>query len=427
MPTLSVSPSFSESRASRPRRTSRILISAHAWYGDLIGGSFRLASEFAEHLAQSGHEVTYVCCAVTGQDSAPKPEFVNGVRLVRYSPPRSSFGGLRRLAAHLASSRRVVSRLNSQKPFDAVQGHSPLQYFGALKALSSAQVTRSYAVHSPFDDEIAANRSSSHFSLAGTVATTIASRIDRSNLRNSDHVLTMSRYTLDCLERKHGGIAAKGSVLPGWVDTESFYSADDRQSLRHSLGESWNTNVPVFFTLRRLEQRMGLETLIAAAAILRKHGFHFRVLIGGGGSLRNQLQQQIIDLQLQDVVLLIGRIPEARLQAHYAAADCFVLPTRALECFGLIVLEAFACETPVIASNVAAIPELATYQGNEWLFPPGDANALADRMRQFLQGELNPAVGLREFAKSFDRKAMFARWTDALLHNRYTHSPCFAL
>lgn len=160
---------------------------------------------------------------------------------------------------------------------------------------------------------------------------------------------------------------------------------------------------------------MGLDTLIEACRLLRNDGYEFRTLIGGGGPLQNVLQQQIDASDLNQSVRLLGRLPEEQLAASYAAADCFILPTRALECFGLIVLEALACDTPVIASNVAAIPELAARQGEDWMFTSGDANQLYQRMASFLNGTLKPTQNLRHIAEEFDKLKILEQWSDILL------------
>src|SRR5207253_1011160 len=72
----------------------------------------------------------------------------------------------------------------------------------------------------------------------------------------------------------------------------------------------------------------------------------------------------------------------------YEAADLFILPTRDLECFGLIIVEALAMGCPVIASEVGAIPELLRPLAPEWLVPPGDVEKLRQKVTAFLDGSL---------------------------------------
>jgi glycosyltransferase involved in cell wall biosynthesis len=85
-----------------------------------------------------------------------------------------------------------------------------------------------------------------------------------------------------------------------------------------------------------------------------------------------------------------------------------------LECFGLIVLEAFAAGTPVIASRSGAIPEIAGRQGEDWLFDPGNDQQLAIRMRRFLTGDLPCTANLRQIAEEFDREKVLARWGELI-------------
>jgi glycosyltransferase involved in cell wall biosynthesis len=70
-----------------------------------------------------------------------------------------------------------------------------------------------------------------------------------------------------------------------------------------------------------------------------------------------------------------------------------VLPTRALECFGLIVLEAYACGLPVVATDVGAIPESVAPVAPGFLVPPDDPHALGAKLGEFLDGRAVPVVG----------------------------------
>jgi len=182
------------------------------------------------------------------------------------------------------------------------------------------------------------------------------------------------------------------------------------------LGAKWQTERPVFFSVRRLEPRMGLDLLVEAAQILRKRGQEFRIIIGGSGSAEESLHGQIASLNLQDHVFLVGRISEDQLPLCFAAADCFVLPTRALECFGLIVLESFATGTPVIATPVGAIPELVSQQGDGWLAAEASAAAIADRMTSFLRREsLWKRDSLRHVAEDYSVEKGLERMHGLLL------------
>ena len=388
-----------------------ILVVSHAWYGDLIGGAFRLASEFAVSLASSGHRVRFVCCAPEKKTAPTEPTNLGDLTIHRYAPPEKGTGGLSRLRYHIRQTEHLVRQLHEDSGFDVLSGHSPLQMLGALRAVEG-RVFSNYTVHSPFDDEVASN---SNRGIMNHFATFAARQVDRRITRRCDRLQTDSEFTLRVMIRKHGKAALrKGIVAPGWVESARFVPCPNRQTLRQQLGSQWDTNVPLFFTLRRLENRMGLEDLVNACRRLKENGLAFRTIIGGGGSLKQSLETMITRYGLQDQVFLAGRVAEELLPVCYAAADCFVLPTRALECFGLIVLEAFSCNTPVIASRAAAIPELAQRQGGSWMFEPGDVAELVSRMQSFIEGNLRPAVDLRSVAMEYDKPKVLKRWEELL-------------
>ena len=161
---------------------------------------------------------------------------------------------------------------------------------------------------------------------------------------------------------------------------------------------------------------MGLDLLVEAARILREQRHRFRIIIGGSGSAEESLRGQIASANLQNHVFLIGRIADGQLPLCFAAADCFVLPTRALECFGLIVLESFATGTPVIATPVGAIPELVSQQGDNWLAADATAPAIADRIACFLRRELAwERDSLRQIAEDYSAEKGMQRMCELLL------------
>ncbi|NNJ26387.1 glycosyltransferase family 4 protein [Alienimonas chondri] len=391
-----------------------ILITAHAWVDDLAGGSFKLATEFAESLADRGRRVHYVCC---GHERTPPPRTVErGVTVWRYPRPRGR--GPFALWGHVRGTAAAVQRVLAEAgPPDCLNGHTPLQFTGALRGLRGAKSRAReggrtvYTVHSPFADEFAAEgrRGPQAWS------TRVAAELEGRNCRRADAIVGLSAFTLHRLRALCPDISTLrdapvggASVCHGWIDIERFQPVEDRPALRARLGGAWANAAeePTFFTLRRLHRRMGLDLLIDAAAALDRSGKRFRLLIGGGGPLRGELQARIDSLGLSERVTLLGFVPDEDLPDCYAAADCFVLPTRDLECFGLIILESYAAGVPVIATPVAAIPELVTLAGDGWLTETASAEALADRMQAFLAGRLagDPAK-LRGIAEGFDRTA----------------------
>jgi glycosyltransferase involved in cell wall biosynthesis len=102
---------------------------------------------------------------------------------------------------------------------------------------------------------------------------------------------------------------------------------------------------------------MGIENLIEAfkqSDVLKEKAV---LLVGGEGFLKEPLRTAVRESKLDESVRFLGRISELDLPRYYQAADFFVLPTRELEGFGLVILEAMGCGTPVLGTPIGAIPE----------------------------------------------------------------------
>ena len=363
----------------------QILITNIEHYPDRPSGSARIAHEQAEYLAAAGHQVTVVAPYV--DENAPECEALGNLRLLRYRPLRFHAADPRRAWAHQLPLKAVLRR-HIRGPVDLVHGHAPLSYLAAWD-LYKARARAAYTVHSPARMEMAiswppdrlSNRVKRAFGLS------LVNRMERKCLERSDVVTSLSDFTRRELARLHGpGIAARVTVVPGWVDLERFRVAENRAALKQELG--WPSDSPVLFTLRRLVPRMGLDRLVRAVRIVRDRGLALRLVIGGAGPLRSQLLELIAALGLDDSVELIGHVPGPALPKMYAACDAFVLPTAALECFGLIAIEALACGRPVLATPVGAIPEVLSNFEPAWLARSNDEPAIADLLAAFLESRL---------------------------------------
>jgi glycosyltransferase involved in cell wall biosynthesis len=127
---------------------------------------------------------------------------------------------------------------------------------------------------------------------------------------------------------------------------------------------------------------MGLENLIEAFSqshILRDEGL---LLIGGKGFLGKSLKQKVQDSALQNSVRFLGYIQEEDLPQMYQAANFFVLPTRKLEGFGLVILESMASGTPVLGTPIGGIPEVIGPFDRKLLFNGIDWQHLKSKMEE---------------------------------------------
>jgi glycosyltransferase involved in cell wall biosynthesis len=105
-------------------------------------------------------------------------------------------------------------------------------------------------------------------------------------------------------------------------------------------------------------KRMGLEGLIDATSLIRTHIPDVLVLIAGRGPLAPQLEARINAAGLNDNIRMLGFVPDEDLPFAYRAADVSVMPTVALEGFGLPTVESLASGTPVIVTPQGGLPEV---------------------------------------------------------------------
>lgn len=120
-------------------------------------------------------------------------------------------------------------------------------------------------------------------------------------------------------------------------------------------------------------------------ALLKRELPEVLLLIGGRGSRRRELESLSAGLGLKGHVRFLGLIPEAALPLYYQTADLFVLPTRELEGFGLVTVEALACGTPVLGTPVGATPEILVPLSPSLVFRGLAPETMAEDIRRFVE------------------------------------------
>jgi glycosyltransferase involved in cell wall biosynthesis len=198
--------------------------------------------------------------------------------------------------------------------------------------------------------------------------------------------VTLSQAFKDLLTAEYRVDPARVYVIPGAVDSQRF-SPGERIAARRRLG--WPEDTPILFCVRRLVRRMGLENLLDAFAEVAREHADAILMIGGTGPLRDELEVRTKNLDLRDQVRFTGFIPESNLPSAYRAADLSILPSQALEGFGLTALESLACGTPVLVTPVGGLPEVVKQLDTKLILPDKGAAGIADRLHLFFAGSLS--------------------------------------
>jgi glycosyltransferase involved in cell wall biosynthesis len=214
---------------------------------------------------------------------------------------------------------------------------------------------------------------------------------EKAALRKSSHILVLSEYTREKLEKVHKVSPAKITVIPAGVDLNRFRPHDDKQSLRHRLGIP-NSHFTLL-TVRNLEPRMGLENLVLAFKKILNTKTHVSLIVGGEGPLTQDLKSLATEVGVQDSVKFTGYIADEELPHYYQMADLFILPTKELEGFGLVTVEALASGLPVLGTPVGGTREILSHMGPEFLFSDATPDSMARRILDSMQGwATNPEI-----------------------------------
>ena len=189
----------------------------------------------------------------------------------------------------------------------------------------------------------------------GNALTPIKAFLERQVYRRADRCIVLSEAFRDLLCQRYDIPGHRVRIVPGGVRSNRFDTHCTSREARERLG--WPTDRHVVLAVRRLAKRMGLEHLIEAMDAVRHRVPDALLLIAGKGPLKEALAERVADRGLEEHVRLLGFVPDDDLPLAYRAADLSVVPTVALEGFGLITLESLAAGTPVLVTPVGGLPE----------------------------------------------------------------------
>ncbi|MGE3541337.1 MAG: glycosyltransferase [Candidatus Tectimicrobiota bacterium] len=209
-------------------------------------------------------------------------------------------------------------------------------------------------------------------------------------LGQSDALVAESPASKQHMVHEYGVDPTRIQVIPCGVDT-TLFQPQSRQQARQALGLP--ETVPVLLFVGRLQPLKGIGTLLRAAHVVRQHYADLRVCIVGGGvdgddpheaeelgRLRALGQQ--LHLQPPQLAFIKAQTQDMLAQ-YYAAADVFVMPSH-YESFGMVVVEAMACGTPVVASCVGGMASTVLHEQTGLLVPVGDWQAFAQAIMRVI-------------------------------------------
>ena len=210
-------------------------------------------------------------------------------------------------------------------------------------------------------------------------------------VHEADHVIAECPQDEEDLIRLYNADPVRVSVIPAGFDPAEL-SPVGRELARAALGLPADERIVLH--VGRMVPRKGVDNLIRGfAGLTRLTDEPLRLIVVGGDSERpdpdpepelRRLMSIAVEEGVSDLVTFAGRVQRERLRYYYCAADVFVT-TPWYEPFGITPLEAMACGTPVIGSNVGGIKFSVRDGETGYLVPPRDPDALANTLHYLLR------------------------------------------
>ena len=353
----------------------KILLVADVSIANVIGGAERVLFEQSTRLAGRGHDV-HILTRRLGLHTRSK-DTIQAVKEWRYEVDFKN-NAISFLIDTTRNSRKLCEYICKDYKIDLINIVQPFSGIGAAQTSISERIKKIYTCHSlSFEEFISRNIQPVGKLRKCIYMLNILTRkwIEKRVLQSCDEIIVLSQFTLNKLWDIYKIPMQKVSIIPGGVDLEHFYPTDNKHALREKF------NIPsdkmILLTVRNLVGRMGLENLIRALKTIVNHSENVYLIIGGDGPLKDELITLTKRLGIEKYVCFAGFIPEAQLADYYRLADLFILPTRELEGFGLVTLEAMASGLPVIGTPVGGTKEILGQFDANLLFKGTDPSPIA--------------------------------------------------
>ena len=330
-----------------------------------IGGVENYVHYLSKELVKLGHQVTVACA----KEPESENNEINGITVKRLSY-------LGKIANTNVTPGLPFALL--REDFDLIHTHIPTPWSADWSSIISK--TRGKPLIVTYHNDIIGE------GFAGKIANFYNSTCLKSILKQADRIIiTQPSYVESSAHLKP--YREKIEVIPNGVDVERFKPL--------TVHKQENT---IFFLslLDEFHRYKGLDYLLKALVIVKKEIPDVKLLVGGKGVLMDQYKAQVASMGLEDNVEFCGFIPDENIVEFYNLANVFVLPSISSlqEGFGIVALEAMACKTPVVSTEIVGVAEDVKASSSGIIVEPKDVSALADALLQILRsGDVQQKMG----------------------------------
>jgi phosphatidylinositol alpha-mannosyltransferase len=364
---------------SRDERALRIALVTEYYYPHL-GGVCEHVHFFAREARRRGHHVDIITSHIPDAEEQP-----HVIRLGRSQPVYCNGSQARiTLGWHL---RRDMRRVLRQGQYDIVHVHSPLTPVLPILAIEEADCPVVGTFHTYFDRSIGYS---------------LANRFFQKRLDMLSAAIAVSNSTTVALNRYFD---ADWQIIPNGIDTDVFHPSV-------AAPPGIDKDVPTILFLGRFDPRNGLTTLIDSFRRVKAKGTRgrqARLVVVGDGPLREHYYKQANG---DPDIRFVGAVLEGR-PSYYAHSSVYACPTTKAS-FGITLLEAMACETPVVCSDILGFRDVVVDGREALMVPCGDRDALADALVRVLDDE-GLAIQLGTTGRQNSLEYSWARVTSRVL------------
>lgn len=306
-----------------------------------------------------GHDV-----AVLAPCDGPPPEA--GVRVVGRSVPIVANGSVAHIAVGVMAARRALAEV-AEGDYDVLHLHEPL--------VPGANVATLLAHPALCVGTFHRSGGSRAYQLLRPAARAAANRLQGRFAVSEEAALTAKE-----------ALGGHYEVIPNGIELGRLTTASP-----------WPTDAPTIFFLGRHEPRKGLALCLEAFAGLRADGVAARLWVAGEGPETERLMREYRECP---GVEWLGAIGEEEKESRLGGASILCAPSLGGESFGVVLLEAMAAGTAIVASDLPAYRKVVRRDLQGLLVPPGDVGALTSALRRLIE---DPALAKSLARAAYDR------------------------
>jgi len=334
-----------------------------------FGGPVKVAYQISRELIKRGHEVVVYTTDAKDFDSRlgiKSSDIIEGIKVHRF---RNHFLSLAKKLKLFITPQLALFARKEVKEFDVIHLHE----YRTFQNIVVTYYAKKYGVSYVLQARGSLPRILAWRRLKWAYDVLFGYRF----LRDTSKVIALTQTEAQQY-RAMGVPEEKIAVIPNGIDLSEYANLPPKRSFRKKF--SVDDDKKIILYLGRIHKIKGLDILVRAYAyVVNKLGVNnvLLVIAGVDDGYLDELEQLLSQLRTANNVLLTGPLYGKDKLEAYVDADVFILPSR-YETFPNVVLEAYACSKPVIASNVESISDIVIHGKTGLLFRAGNVQDLAE-------------------------------------------------